>query len=50
MNLIAVHVGLAVIVGTHLWLIKDYMPPDVQLYHAGINLGAAAVVAFGVFA
>jgi hypothetical protein len=50
MNLIAVQLGLAVIVGTHLWLIKDYMPPDVQLYHAGINLGAAAVVAFGVFA
>ena len=50
MKLIAVELGLAVIVGTHLWLIRDYMPADVQLYHAGINLGAAGMVAYGVFA
>ena len=49
MNLLAVNTGLVVIVGTHLWLIRDYMPADVQLYHAGINLGAAGLVAYGVF-
>ena len=46
---VAVGVGLAVIVGTHLWLLNDLMPPGVQKYHALGNLAAAGLVAYGVY-
>ena len=49
MNLIPVYIGLTVIAGTHLWLLNDLMPPAVQKYHAWTNLGAVALVAYGVF-
>ena len=50
MNKLAVEAGLAVIVGTHVWMLNDLMPPDVQKYHAWMNLAAAGLVAYGVFA
>jgi hypothetical protein len=50
MNKLAIDVGLAVIVGTHLWMLNDLMPPAVQQNHALGNLAAAALVAYGVFA
>jgi len=50
MNKVAIDVGLAVIVGTHVWLLNDLMPPAAQKYHAIGNLAAAALVAYGVFA
>ena len=50
MNMYAIDAGLAVIVGTHVWMLNDLMPPDVQKYHAWMNLAAAGTVAYGVFA
>ncbi len=50
MNRLAVNAGLVVIVGTHVWLLNDLMPPAVQKYHAWGNLAAAGLVAYGVFA
>ena len=50
MNMLAIDAGLAVIVGTHVWLLNDLMPPGVQKYHALGNLAAAGLVAYGVFA
>ena len=39
--------GTAIVVGTHLWLFTDIMPPALQKYHAGINLAGAALIVFG---
>ena len=50
MNKLAVTAGLLVIVGTHVWLLNDLMPPAVQKYHAWGNLAAAGLVAYVVFA
>jgi hypothetical protein len=47
---VSIGVGLAVIVGTHVWMLNDLMPPDVQKYHAWVNLAAAGLVAYGVYA
>jgi hypothetical protein len=47
---LAVTAGLVVIVGTHVWMLNDLMPPAVQQYHAWGNLAAAGLVAYGVFA
>jgi hypothetical protein len=49
MKQVLVGAGLAVIVGTHIWLLNDLMPPAVQTYHAWGNLAAAALVAYGVY-
>ena len=49
MNTLTVGAGLAVIVGTHIWLLNDLMPPAVQKYHAWGNLAAAGLVAYGVY-
>jgi len=49
MKLLAVEAGLTVIIGTHIWLLNDLMPPAAQKYHAMGNLAAAALIAYGVF-
>jgi len=49
MNVWAVYVGLAVIISTHLWMLKDIMPKAMQTYHAAGNLAAAFLIIYGVF-
>ena len=46
---IPVILGLSVVVGSHLWMLNELMPPEVQQYHAIGNLVAAGVIAYGVF-
>ena len=48
MNQVALYTGLAIVVGSHLWLIADAMPPAVQKYHAIGNLAAAGLITYGV--
>jgi hypothetical protein len=49
MNTLPVIVGLGVIVGTHVWMLNELMPPSLQQNHAVGNLVASAAVAYGVF-
>ncbi len=49
MNSLPIQLGLAVIVGTHVWMLNELMPPDVQKHHAYINLAAAAAIGYGVY-
>ena len=48
MNQVALYTGLAIVVGSHLWLIADAMPPAVQKYHAIGNLAAAGLITYCV--
>jgi len=49
MNVWAVYIGLAVIIGTHLSMLKTIMPQAMQTYHAFGNLAAAFLIIYGVF-
>lgn len=49
MRLLPIQLGLAVVVGTHVWMLNDLMPPEVQRYHAYVNLVAAASISYGLF-
>jgi hypothetical protein len=49
MNTLPVFLGLSVVVGTHVWMLNELMPPEVQQYHALGNLAAAGLIAYGVF-
>jgi hypothetical protein len=49
MRLLPVELGLTVIVGTHIWMLNQRMPPEVQQNHALINLTAAASIYYGLF-
>lgn len=49
MNVWAVYIGLAVIIVTHLSMLKDVMPQAMQTYHAFGNLAAAFLIIYGVF-
>ena len=39
--------GTSIVVGTHVWLIAQLMPPEVQKYHAAGNLVGAALIVYG---
>jgi len=49
MKLLPIQLGLAVVTGTHLWMLNDLMPPAMQRYHALINLAAAGSIAYGLY-
>ena len=49
MRMLPVQLGLGVVVGTHLWMLNELMPPEIQRYHAFINLAAAGSIAYGLF-
>lgn len=42
------YAGLAIVVATHVWLLNEAMPESVRKYHAAGNLGAAALIAYGI--
>lgn len=44
----AVYSGLAVVVGTHVWMLNDIMPKAMQRFHALSNLSAAALIVYGI--
>ena len=48
MNSVAVGLGLSVITATHIMMLNEVMPAEVQHNHALINLAAVAAVAYGV--
>lgn len=39
--------GTSIVVGTHLWLFTQLLPPTAQKYHAAINLAGAALIVYG---
>jgi len=49
MRLLPIEAGLVIVAGTHIWLLNQAMPPDIQRYHAAINLLGAGLIAYGVF-
>jgi len=49
MRMLPIQLGLAIVTGTHLWMLNELMPPAMQRHHAMLNLGAAAAVAYGVW-
>jgi len=44
----AVYSGLAVVVGTHVWMLNELMPKSMQRFHAVGNLSAAALIFYGI--
>lgn len=48
MRLVPVQLGLAVVAGTHIWMLTEGVP-EVQRNHALINLAAAAAIYYGLF-
>jgi len=44
---LAFYSGVAVVVGTHTWMLTEKMPPSIQQYHAITNLVAAALILYG---
>ena len=44
----AVYTGLAVVVGTHVWMLNQIMPKSMQEFHALTNLSAAALIVYGI--
>lgn len=48
MKPVPLYIGLGVVFATHIWLLNEAMPESVRKYHAAGNLGAAALIAYGV--
>jgi hypothetical protein len=48
MNGVAVGLGLSVITATHIMMLNEVMPAEVQRNHALINLAAVATVTYGI--
>jgi hypothetical protein len=48
MKQVVFYTGLAIVVGSHLWMIADAMPQSVQKYHAIGNLAAAGLITYSV--
>lgn len=42
------YTGLSIVVATHVWMLNMTMPESVRQYHAAANLGAAALIMYGV--
>lgn len=49
MNDWAIYLGLAIVIATHLWMLKSIMPKPMQTYHAFANLLGAALIIYGVY-
>ncbi len=48
MRLLPVQLGLAVVAGTHIWMLTEDIPED-RRNHALINIAAAAAIYYGLF-
>lgn len=52
MKSLPIQIGLAVVIGSHLWMLQIDKPPAMEKpsnHHAIMNLGAAAMIIYGLY-
>jgi hypothetical protein len=49
MRTLPIELGLVIVVATHVMMLNELMPPEVQRNHALLNLAAAGAIAYGLF-